>query len=84
MKRFAIALCLSLFAASVADAGPILDRIKERRAARSCNTCAPAKPVASQVASNVKPAVYTLPSSSVGGCVGGQCPAPVQRRGLFR
>lgn len=84
MKRLIIALAVMALVTSDVTAGPILNRLRERRAAHgTCSTgcsAAPssaAKPVQVATVSGIRTAGYTLTS---GGCANGSCATPAAGR----
>lgn len=76
--RIAIAMCvIALFAAPASAAGPIRERIAERRAERAASRQQPVAACVPQTAS--KPAVASQPQTA---CVGGSC-QPQAARGVL-
>ncbi len=84
-------LCLAfiLATASVADAGPIRDRIRESRPgilvpkrtpAATCQPCQSSQQVVArpQATASVIPASFTWSQSGNYSCAGGNCPAPTR------
>ena len=64
--RLIMSVLVLVMTASVADAGPLLDRLRERRG--GCQTCPQQSSVQSSGA-----VTYTLTGGS---CANGQCPVP--------
>ncbi len=79
MRRLFLSLAILAFASATADAGPIRDRIAQRRAqhqqAKTAPKSAPptAQFAAPKVATSAAP-IFTLPAS--GGCANGKCALP--------
>lgn len=81
MRRVALALAVLLLAAEAATAGPLLDRIRGRRAG-VCGPCVPARPALPQAMPGPAVTYSYVPRPVgqypviVGGCPNGQCPTP--------
>ena len=73
VNRFLAVLALTLLCFNIADAGPLLDRWREARAARNggCQQCP--QPQYVQPSGGV---VYTIGGVRTGNCPGGVCPIP--------
>ena len=71
MVRFVISLVLLVLCASVADAGPLLNWLRDRRG--GCQQCPQPQYVPVQPQPGV---VYTIGGVRTGNCPGGVCPIP--------
>lgn len=67
MRRLILSALVLVLSASIADAGPLLDRWRSRRGG-GCQSCPQSQYTLPQTAPGM---VYTLP-----GCANGQCPIP--------
>lgn len=72
MRRFVLSLVLLALCASVADAGPLLNWLRDRRGG-GCQQCPQQQYVPVQPSGGV---VYTIGGVRAGNCPGGVCPIP--------